>query len=134
MNGPMTWEAFNFIAGVLVAAIVGALGVWWRIEKRIEKAEKNAADALAGLAASTAKSDEAHTDALITVAKDLADYKLAAADRFAANQHLKEAELRLTKSIDRLSERLEELTPAFAKEVARIVGELLADGSHRRRP
>lgn len=131
MSGPATWDVIYGFIGFAV----GVLLLWWRIEGRIKEGDVACEKRMASIEAALAKQNESRTDEIIAVGKDLADYKLMAADRFASHEHLKEVEVRLTTSIDRLTNRIEQLPQSFAREVSRIVGELLADTlPPRRRP
>lgn len=111
------WEA----VGPILAFLGAVLGLWWRIESSIEKAKELAAKQVETAIALANKMNDDRGDEIIIVAKDLADYKLAASERFASQDHLKEVEVRLTVAVDRLTNRIEQLPNKFAEEVARLV-------------
>lgn len=111
MTGAVPWEFFYILVGTVVGAAGGALAIWWRIERRIERAETD-----------SEKRDELLHARISENAKDLTNYKLSATQQFASHDHLKEVEVRLTGAIDRLTNRIEQLPTKFAEEVARIVG------------
>lgn len=106
MQGNITWE----VVFLLVAVASGVLGIWWRIERRIEKAE-----------AESAKQYEQCHARISAAANSLSEYKLKATEQFASHEHLKEVEVRLTGAIDRLTNRIEQLPTRFAEEVAKMV-------------
>lgn len=70
----------------VVGLIVVLAGFWWRIDSRMRKVETS-----------------------------LADYKLQAAKEFASVEHLKEVEVRLIASIDRLADRIDRLLTRIEK-------------------
>jgi hypothetical protein len=106
MSGPITWE----FAAILIAFASGVLAIWWRIERRIERAEAVAAVASDVRARETA-----------ALAKDLAAYKLSASQDFASVMDMKDVEQRLTAAIERLTNRIEQLPRQFADQVTQIV-------------
>lgn len=124
MNGPVTWDVIYMLAGV----VAGVLGIWWRVESRVEKGDAGAIARIERLEKLTTKQHEDRGDEIIAVSKDLADYKLHATGQFASHAHLKEVEERLTGAIDRLTNRVEQLPTRlaeqlptrFAEEFARI--------------
>lgn len=116
-SGAITWE----IVTVIVLCASGILGIWFRIERRIQQAETALQADFDVLRAETKRDSEVRFQELIAIAKDLTDYKLAAAREFASAQHMKEVEVRLTGSIDRLTNRIESLPREFAEQVARIL-------------
>lgn len=119
MNGPITWDIIYWLLGFGA----GVLGIWWRIERRIEKAETAAADAITKVEDIAETRNTARTDEIIAIGKDLADYKLHAAEQFASRDHLREVENRLAGAIDRLTNRVEQLPTRLAEEFGRIVAE-----------
>jgi hypothetical protein len=106
MSGPITWE----FAAILVGFAAGVLAIWWRIERRIEKAEAIAAQA-----------NEARARETAAVAKELDAYKLSAAQEFASVMDMKEIEQRLAAAIERLTSRIEQMPRQFAEHVAQII-------------
>jgi hypothetical protein len=106
MTGPVTWE----FAAILIAFAGCVLAIWWRIERRIERAEAAAAKASAECTRETA-----------SLAKELAAYKLTAAQDFASVMDMKDVETRLAAAIDRLTSRVEQLPRQFAEHVAQIL-------------
>jgi hypothetical protein len=106
MSGPITWE----FAVILIAFAGGVLAIWWRIERRIEKAEAVAAQASETRAQETA-----------ALAKDLAAYKLSAAQDFASVMDIKDVEQRLAAAIERLTNRIEQLPRQFAEQMTQII-------------
>ncbi len=106
MSGPITWE----FAAILIAFAGGVLAIWWRIERRIERAEAVAAVASDVRAQETA-----------ALAKDLVAYKLSASQDFASVMDMKDVEQRLTAAIERLTNRIEQLPRQFADQVTQIV-------------
>ena len=106
MTGPITWE----FAAILIAFAGGVLAIWWRIECRIERAE-----------AVAAKASEARAQETAAVGKDLAAYKLTAAQDFASVIDMKDVELRLAAAIERLTNRIEQLPRQFAEQVTQIL-------------
>ena len=80
MSGPIPWE----FAAILIAFAGGVLAIWWRIERRIEKAE-----------ATAAKASEIRAQETAALARELAAYKLSAAQDFASVMDMKDVEQRL---------------------------------------
>lgn len=73
------WQEIAPFLGPLVA-VAGMVGsVWWRLNTRLQE-----------------------------VRDELADYRLEVAEKYAQVGHLKEVEVRLAGSIDRLADRLTE--------------------------
>ncbi len=71
MQGNITWE----VVFLLVAVASGVLGIWWRIERRIEKAE-----------AESAKQYEQCHARISAAANSLSEYKLKATEQFARHR------------------------------------------------
>lgn len=76
----VTWDALTTAGSASVVFGGSLVGVWWRLQQRIQ----------------------AVSDALTA-------YKLEVAKEYASVGHLKEVEARLVVSIDRLTERIDKL-------------------------
>lgn len=109
----LTVEAIRQIAGVVILA----LGIMAWVEKRFRDVEKAAESSAAKIEADCEKRDQLRRDELLVMQKDLADFKVHAAEQFASHQHLKDVEARLTGSIDRLTNRVEQLPTQTAELV-----------------
>jgi hypothetical protein len=91
----ITLELVSFTVLILGAVF----GAWWRVEARIRGSEEVARKAI----------------------KELAEFKLIAAEKYASHEHLKEVEQRLVSAIDKLSDQIE----VFPDRLTRIVREAL---------
>lgn len=102
---------------ILVIFAGGVLGIWWRVEARIDRGDALLQKQLA----TQLKAIEDRREEILLAQKDLADYKLKAAQDFASVAHMKDVELRLATAIDRLTNRIEGLPRQFAEQVAQII-------------
>lgn len=66
--------------GIVLAIVTAGLGVWWRLQFQITQAEKT-----------------------------LDQFKLYVAEKYASTAHLKEVEVRLITTIEKLTERIDRL-------------------------
>ena len=86
----------------LFLALSGAIaGIWWRVEAKIQAAEEAAEDAKA----------------------ELARFQLTVAERYASMAHLKDVEVRLVTSIDRLTSQIDAMPDRMLRIIrSEVVG------------
>lgn len=126
MRGSKVMLQFDMTVGIpsLITIVVLAgsgIGAWYVMRakgqentKAIEKLEEDMGKQLTTLAAAVAlanlkveKATEKAEEVRGRTAHELAEYKLAAAERFATNASIRQVEERIVQSIDRLGDRLD---------------------------
>jgi hypothetical protein len=107
-SGPIT-SVIGYVGPLCMAATL-ILGVWYRVEGKIDKA-KAAADEAAASAA-----EKAHD-----VEKQLSDFKLKVAEEYASWDTVRAIEARLTERMDNLADTVSKMPDAVLDRITKYL-------------
>ncbi|WP_274426729.1 hypothetical protein [Chelativorans sp. YIM 93263] len=95
MEGNVTWQEISFIVGAIMAVVIAAFAIWWRIESKVNEAKVSAyrktddakmkADAAAALAS--------------TAREELAQYQRHVAENYVSKAGHRESTDQIMKAI-----------------------------------
>lgn len=107
-SGPIT-SMIGYVGPLCMAATL-ILGVWYRVEGKIEKAKSVADQAVASA------SEKAHD-----VEKQLSDFKLKVAEEYASWDTVRSIEARLTERMDNLADTVSKLPDAVLDRITKYL-------------